>query len=57
MVDLLYHLTGFIIFDIPLLYQMGQRNPYKTETFLFFEKIMKKLIITDISIINYIIKQ
>ena len=31
---------------------MSQKNAYKTETFLLFGKIVKKLIITGISIIN-----
>ena len=33
---------------------MGQKNAYETETFLLFGKIVKKLIITGISIINSI---
>ena len=34
-----------------------KKNAYKTKTFLLFGKIVKKLIITGISIINSIITQ
>ena len=34
-----------------------KKNAHKTGTFLLFEKIVKKLIITSISIINSIITQ
>ena len=40
------------------LYWMGQRkNAHETETFLLVGKIVKKLVITGISIINFIITQ
>ena len=34
-----------------------KKDAHKTETFLLFEKIVKKLIITGISIVNSIIMQ
>ena len=36
---------------------MGQKNTHKTETSLLFEKIVKKFIISDISVIDSIITQ
>ena len=39
------------------LYQVGQKNAHKTETLLLFEKIVKTLIITGVSIINFVIMQ
>ena len=39
------------------LYQVGQKNAHKTETLLLFEKIVKTLIITGVSIINSVIMQ
>ena len=34
-----------------------KKSAYKTESFLLFEKLVKKLIITGISIISFIITQ
>ena len=39
------------------LYKLGQKNAHKTETFLLLAKIVRKLIITGISIIYSIITQ
>ena len=54
-----YLLTLHYSYQVDIIYRVGQKkkNAHKTETFLLFGKIVKKLTITGISIINSIITQ